>query len=165
MNFNQLDEEEKKQLHTKAIDLAENLGGVNFFLQMIEDIKMEKPHALLNKSCVFHFSKAKLNWNKQIFKESLTQLFSAMRKEEREGDMLNGLESKDYKETMNMMRTLKPITIRVTPKKNEELRGFAFSILDTSVEKKTKVSMIYKIIFFYHIEFAKDILAYEIVEN
>ena len=31
MNFNQLDEEEKKQLHTKAIDLAENLGGVNFF--------------------------------------------------------------------------------------------------------------------------------------
>ena len=79
--------------------------------------------------------------------------------------MLNGLESKDYKETMNMMRTLKPITIRVTPKKNEELRGFAFSILDTSVEKKTKVSMIYKIIFFYHIEFAKDILAYEIVEN
>ena len=67
MNFNQLDEEEKKQLHTKAIDLAENLGGVNFFLQMIEDIKMEKPHALLNKSCVFHFSKGKLNWNKQIF--------------------------------------------------------------------------------------------------
>mgnify|MGYP003424699326 CR=1 FL=1 len=36
MNFNQLDEEQKKQLHTKAIDLAENLGGVNFFLQMIE---------------------------------------------------------------------------------------------------------------------------------
>ena len=74
MNFNQLDEEEKKQLHTKAIDLAENLGGVNFFLQMIEDIKAEKPHALLNKSCVFHFSKGKLNWNKQVFKESTNQI-------------------------------------------------------------------------------------------
>lgn len=165
MNFNDLDLKTKKELHEEVTQLATDIGGANVFLQMIEDIKKEQPHGLLNKSCVFHFSKAKLNWNKQIFKESLTQLFSAMRKEEREGDMLNGLESKDYKETMNMMRTLKPITIRVTPKKNEELRGFAFSILDTSVEKKTKVSMIYKIIFFYHIEFAKDILAYEIVEN
>ena len=165
MNFNDLDLKTKKELHEEVTQLATDIGGANVFLQMIEDIKKEQPHALLNKSCVFHFSKAKLNCNKQIFKESLTQLFSAMRKEEREGDMLNGLESKDYKETMNMMRTLKPITIRVTPKKNEELRGFAFSILDTSVEKKTKVSMIYKIIFFYHIEFAKDILAYEIVEN
>ena len=165
MNFNDLDLKTKKELHEEVTQLATDIGGANVFLQMIEDIKKEQPHALLNKSCVFHFSKAKLNWNKQIFKESLTQLFSAMRKEEREGDMLNGLESKDYKETMNMMRTLKPITIRVTPKKNEELRGFAFSILDTSVEKKTKVSMIYKIIFFYHIEFAKDILDYEIVEN
>ena len=165
MNFNQLAEEQKLQLHNQAMELATNLGGVNFFLQMIEDIKAEKPHALLNKSCVFHFSKGKLNWNKQLFKESTNLLFTAMRKEEKDGDMLNGLAPKDYKETMNMMRTLKPITIRVTPKKNEELRGFAFSILDTSVEKKTKVSMIYKIIFFYHIEFAKDILAYEIVEN
>ena len=165
MNFSELDSKIKSELHEEVKGFAMSIGGTNVFLQMIEDIKKEKPHALLNKSCVFHFSKAKLNWNKQIFKESLTQLFSAMRKEEREGDMLNGLESKDYKETMNMMRTLKPITIRVTPKKNEELRGFAFSILDTSVEKKTKVSMIYKIIFFYHIEFAKDILAYEIVEN
>ena len=160
MNFNQLDEEQKQQLHNQAMELATNLGGVNFFLQMIEDIKAEKPHALLNKSCVFHFSKGKLNWNKQIFKESTNLLFTAMRKEERDGDMLNGLNPKDYKETMNMMRTLKPVSIKVTPKKEEELLGFTFSILDTSIEKKTKVSMIYKIIFFYHIDFAKDILTY-----
>ena len=160
MNFNQLAEEQKQQLHNQAMELATNLGGVNFFLQMIEDIKAEKPHALLNKSCVFHFSKGKLNWNKQIFKESTNLLFTAMRKEERDGDMLNGLNPKDYKETMNMMRTLKPVSIKVTPKKEEELLGFTFSILDTSIEKKTKVSMIYKIIFFYHIDFAKDILTY-----
>ena len=161
MNFNQLAEEQKQQLHNQAMELATNLGGVNFFLQMIEDIKAEKPHALLNKSCVFHFAKAKLNWNKQIFKDSLDQLFIAMRKEERDGDMLNGLNPKDYKETMNMMRTLKPILIKVTPKKEEELLGFTFPILDTSVEKKTKVSMIYKIIFFYHVDFARDILTYK----
>lgn len=161
MNFNELDVERKNQLHEEVKQFAMSIGGTNVFLQMIEDIKKEKPHALLNKSCVFHFAKAKLNWNKQIFKESLDQLFTAMRKEERDGDMLNGLNPKDYKDTMNMMRTLKPISIKVTPKKEEDLLGFTFSILDTSVEKKTKVSMIYKIIFFYHVDFAKDILTYK----
>ena len=165
MNFNQLDEEEKKQLHTKAIDLAENLGGVNFFLQMIEDIKMEKPHALLNKSCVFHFSKGKLNWNKQIFKESTNLLFLAMRKEEKDGDMLNGLSPKEYKETMNMMRTLKPLIITITPKKVEESGTFSFSILDTSIAKKTKIDLFYKMVFFYHVDFAKDVLNYGSEEN
>jgi hypothetical protein len=165
MNFSELDLETKNQLHNQIMELANKMGGMNPFLEMIEDLKKEKPHALLNKSCVFHFSKAKLNWNKQIFKESLDQLFLAMRKEEKDGDMLNGLNPKDYKDTMNMMRTLKPISIRVTPKKDDELSGFVFPILDTSVEKKTKVSMIYKIIFFYHVDFAKDILTYNAEEN
>ena len=141
MNFNQLDEEKKQELYEKTMQLVENLGGVNFFLQMIEDIKKEKPHALLNKSCVFHFSKGKLNWNKQLFKDSINLLFTAMRKEERDGDMLDGLAPKDYKETMNMMRTLKPLVITVTPKKVEEPKLFSFSILDTSIEKKTKVDL------------------------
>uniref|UniRef100_UPI0040477DD3 hypothetical protein n=1 Tax=Aliarcobacter sp. TaxID=2321116 RepID=UPI0040477DD3 len=162
MNFNELDLETKNQLHEELTQLATSIGGTNTFLQLIEEVKKEKPHALLNKSCVFHFTKGKLNWNKQVYKDSLNNLFSAMRKEERDGDMLNGLNPKDYKDTMNMMRTLKPISIRVSAKKDETLNGFAFSILDTSVEKKTKVSMIYKIIFFYHIDFAKDILTYKI---
>ena len=165
MNFNQLDEEQKQQLHKQTMELTENLGGGSFFLQMIEDIKKEKPHPLLNKSCVFHFSKGKLNWNKQLFKESVDNLFSAMRKEEKDGDMLNGLAPKDYKETMNMMRTLKPLVITVTPKKVEEPKMFSFSILDTSVEKKTKVDLFYKMLFFYHIDFAKDVLNYKSEEN
>lgn len=165
MNFNQLDEEQKNKLYTQAMELATNLGGVNFFLQMIEDIKAEKPHALLNKSCVFHFSKGKLNWNKQLFKESINNLFSAMRKEEKDGDMLNGLAVKDYKETMNMMRTLKPLIITVTPKKVDEPKMFSFPILDTSVEKKTKVDLFYKMMFFYHVDFAKDVINYKTEEN
>ena len=165
MNFNQLDEEQKSKLYSQAMEVAQNLGGVNFFLQMIEDIKKEKPHALLNKSCVFHFSKGKLNWNKQLFKESTNLLFTAMRKEERDGDMLNGLPPKEYKDTMNMMRTLKPLVITITPKKVEEPRFFSFSVLDTSVEKKTKVDLFYKMVFFYHIDFAKDVLNYKTEEN
>ena len=165
MNFNELTLETKNQLHVEVKRLAMSIGGTNVFLQMIEDIKKEKPHALLNKSCVFHFAKAKLNWNKQVFKESTNLLFTAMRKEEKDGDMLNGLEAKDYKETMNMMRTLKPLVITVTPKKVEEPKMFSFSVLDTSVEKKTKVDLFYKMLFFYHIDFAKDAINYGTEEN
>ena len=165
MNFSELDSKIKSELHEEVKGFAMSIGGTNVFLQMIEDIKKEKPHALLNKSCVFHFAKAKLNWNKQIFKDSLDQLFTAMRKEEKDGDMLNGLEAKDYKETMNMMRTLKPLVITVTPKKVEEPKMFSFPILDTSVEKKTKVDLFYKMLFFYHIDFAKDALNYGTEEN
>ena len=165
MNFSELDSKIKSELHEEVKGFAMSIGGTNVFLQMIEDIKKEKPHALLNKSCVFHFSKGKLNWNKQVFKESTNLLFTAMRKEEKDGDMLNGLEAKDYKETMNMMRTLKPLVITVTPKKVEEPKMFSFPILDTSVEKKTKVDLFYKMLFFYHIDFAKDALNYGTEEN
>ena len=165
MNFSELDSKIKSELHEEVKGFAMSIGGTNVFLQMIEDIKKEKPHALLNKSCVFHFAKAKLNWNKQIFKDSLDQLFIAMRKEERDGDMLNGLNPKDYKETMNMMRTLKPLIITITPKKVEEPRTFSFSILDTSIAKKTKVDLFYKMVFFYHVDFAKDVLNYGSEEN
>ena len=165
MNFNDLDLKTKKELHEEVTQLATDIGGANVFLQMIEDIKKEQPHALLNKSCVFHFSKGKLNWNKQIFKESTNLLFLAMRKEEKDGDMLNGLSPKEYKETMNMMRTLKPLIITITPKKVEEPRTFSFSILDTSIAKKTKVDLFYKMVFFYHVDFAKDVLNYGSEEN
>ena len=165
MNFSELDSKIKSELHEEVKGFAMSIGGTNVFLQMIEDIKKEKPHALLNKSCVFHFAKAKLNWNKQIFKDSLDQLFTAMRKEERDGDMLNGLNPKDYKETMNMMRTLKPLIITITPKKVEEPRTFSFSILDTSIAKKTKIDLFYKMVFFYHVDFAKDVLNYGSEEN
>jgi hypothetical protein len=74
--------------------------------------------------------------------------------------MINGLAPKEYKETMNMMRTLKPLMITITPKKVEEPKYFSFPILDTSIEKKTKIDLFYKMLFFYHIDFAKDVLNY-----
>ena len=40
--------------------------------------------------------------------------------------MINGLAPKEYKETMNMMRTLKPLMITITPKKWKNLNIFHF---------------------------------------
>lgn len=170
MNFNQLDLEAKKQLHDEVLANAMSLGGKNFFLQLIEDFKKEKPNPLLNKSAAFHFSKGRVCWSKPIYKDTMSLLWDAMRREEKKGDMLDGINPKEYKAVMNMMRALSSIDITVTPRKprNEEdtedvetSKGFTFSMLDTSVEKKTRVTLMFKIIFFYNIDFAKEVLNYE----
>jgi len=159
MRFNDLDLNAKKELNKKINEFANSIGGINFFLQMIEDLKSEKPNALLNKTAIFHYTKGKITWSKSIYKDTLTQLFSAMRKEDKDGDILNGLNPKIYKETMNMMRTLKPVTISIRNEDNSS--GFTVDILDSSEAKKTKVDLMFKIIFFYNIEFAKDALAFK----
>ena len=54
-----------------------------------------------------------------------------------------------------MMRTLKPVSITIVPKDGTE---FYLDILDTSEPKKTKVSLMFKTIFFYNVDFAKTVL-------
>lgn len=163
MNFNDLNTEEKQQLHQELLTYAQNIGGLNPFLQMLEDIREEKPKPLLNKTATFHYSSGKILWGKSIFKETLETLYNAMRKEERDGDMIEGTSPKEYKNIMNMMRTLKPISVTVQPK-DENCQSFKFMILDTTVEKKTKVSLLFKIIFFYNVDFAKQVLMYKTKE-
>lgn len=162
MDFNKLDDNTKKQIHEELTQKAASVGGTNFFLKMLEDIRKEKPNALLNKSSVFHYSEGKISWDKAIYKDTLTLLFSAMRKEEKDGDMLNGLNPKDYKSTMNMMRALKPTGIMIKPKNVENGEGFTLPILDSSSQKNTKVSFLFKVIFFYSVEDSKKILNYEV---
>ena len=161
MRFNDLNLEAQKQLHTQLTQYANSIGGMNFFLQMIEDVRDEKPSSLLNKTASFNYKQGKITWTKSIFKETLTLLFSAMRKEEKDGDMLNNLSPKVYKETMNMMRALKPVTITIISNDGSNPHGFTFNILDSSEAKKTKLDLIFKIIYFYNIEFAKDALTFK----
>lgn len=161
MDFNKLNDETKQQLHDEITTYATSIGGKNFFLKMIEEIRAESPNPLLQKSGTFHTSKAKVTLSKSIFKDTFTVLFDAMRREEKSGDMLNGIAPKDYKSSMNMMRTLRPVTIDIVSKEEENTEGFNFFILDSSQEKKTKVTWIFKVIFFYHLDEAKKALSYE----
>lgn len=114
---------------------------------------------MLNETGIFHTSKCKIVLSKSIYKETLSTLFDAIRREEKTGDLLNGTSPKDYKATMNMLRTLKSVTISFESKVNGQ--SFSFNILDTSVEKKTKVTFAFKAIFFYHLDELKKVLFYK----
>lgn len=160
MKFTDLNTKQRNDLHLQFSAYAQKLGGVNALLQLIEYVKDGKPNPLLNKEAKATFKEGKLSWGKSIYKETYDLLFKAMQKEERDGDMINGLNPKEYKSCMNMMRALQPIEIRISSN-DEEAKGFSFQILDSSEAKKTKVSLTFKIIFFYDIDFAKEVLTYK----
>ena len=160
MNYESLSNEMKIELKQNLEQYSNSVGGLNFFLSLIEDIRDTKPNPLLNKTAIYHYKKGTLNWDKAIYKDTLTILFNAMKHEEKSGDILKDLKPKDYKNTMNMMKILKPIIIKINPK-DEDLDGFEFPILDTSVMKNTKISVIFKIIFFYNIDFVKQAMNFK----
>jgi hypothetical protein len=160
MNFNNLDEHKKKALVAKINEYAVNMGGINPFLQMLESLRNAKPNGLLNKTATCHFGTGTVSWGKSIYRDTFTILFNSIKKEEQDGDMLNGLNPKDYKNTMNMMRTLKPLELTVNIKDNADA-SFSFNILDSSEAKNTKIDFMFKVIFFYSIDTVKKILAYK----
>lgn len=161
MNFKKLEKEQQEQLHIELLTSAISMGGKNFFLQMVESVKEEEFPPLLNKNKMFSFPNAKLLWNKLIYKDTLELLIASMKKEEKDGDILSGLEPKEYRKVMNMMRTLKPIHITVKPKKAENGKGFTISILDTTENRKTKFSPIFKAIFLFNTTYSKDVLNFK----
>ena len=164
MNYDSLSNEIKIELKEKLENCSNSVGGLNFFLRLIEDIRDTKPNPLLNKTAIFHYSNGTLNWEKSVYRDTLTALFNAMKHEEKYGDLLKDLKPKEYKSTMNMMRVLKPINIKVNPK-DESLDGFDFTILDTSTMKNTKISLMFKIIFFYNVDFAKKALNFKVQDD
>ncbi len=159
MDFNKLESTQKESLSEEFKNFSSILGGDNFLLTAVEEIRKQKPNPLLNQTGTFHTTKTKVVLSKSIFKDTLTALYDAIRREEKTGDMLDGASPKEYKTTMNMIRTLKPIS--VTFESKETNQKFTFDILDTSEQKKTKVTFIFKAIFFYHLDELKKALFYK----
>jgi len=162
MKFKDLSVEEKVAIHQALLANATALGGKNFLLQLIEDVKKEPVHPLSSKEKHFSFSKGFVQWDKAIYQETLDGLFTAILTQEREGDVFSGLKEKEKKRTMNMLKTLKPVTIQVKPKNIKEGDGFALSIVELLAEDKPQISLMFRVLFFYNIDFAKTALSFEV---
>jgi hypothetical protein len=107
----------------------------------------------------------RMSWNKPIYKDTLTLLFEGMKNEEKNGSILASLAPRKYKTTSNMMRALKPLKFTAMPKNQKEGEGFSFAVFDVIEGENTKVSDMFKTIFFYNIDFAKKALNYEEKQN
>lgn len=164
MKFSELNEDFKKKLHLELKANADSIGGINFLLSLKEDLKKEKPHALLNKTSIYHFSKGKVTWNKQLYKDTLDLLLETMKNEENSDYSIKDLKAKKQKNIVNMKKALSPVTINVQGKDVEE-EGFSFKIIDRIDDNNMKISFMFKIFFLYNVTFLKDILAYKVKKD
>ena len=160
-DFNTLTDEEKKLHHEKLLDCANNFGGINFFLQLLEAIRETKPHPLANRNMAFDIELGSITWNKVVFNDKLQLLLKARKNESKQDNLLPAKDEKNYKKVLNVVRTLKPIVFRVTPANKEDGAGFFFQTFDVIDDEKTKLNPVFDAIFFSSVDTVKKVLNYK----
>lgn len=160
-DFNALTNEEKLLYHKKLLECANNFGGKNFFLQLLEAIREAKPHPLTAANREFIIGLGSIKWNKVIFNDKLQLLLKARVKESEQGNFLPDPNSKAYKKVLNVVRTLKPIVFHVRPALKEDGPGFFFQPFEIIDETTTKLTPVFDALFFCSVETVKKILNYK----
>ena len=160
MNFKDLLEQEKIALHEEIVSCADHLGGQNFLLQLIEDLKDQEQTPLTSKEQKFSFSKGFIKWNKVIYKESYDLLLNTIITQEQKGDPFSECTQKEKKRRINMFKALKPVVLTIKPKNHKDGEGFSVNIVEHHSDDSVEVSLMFRILFFHNIAFAKQALSY-----
>jgi hypothetical protein len=157
MKFRDLSQEDKASFYNDLVEVVQTVGGQNFFLQILESIREEKIHPLLNKSKACRYTRGRIKWEKSIYKDTLDYIKSIIHSE----DLFKDISEKEYKKRVNLMKTLKPLEFILTPTNSDDGEGFSFKAIEMIDEKNSKFSTLFKIIFFYDIDFTKKVLSYK----
>ena len=160
-DFNNLSDEEKLHYHTLLTTAANNYGGINFFLQLLEALREPTVHPLISRHQDFLFDLGDVRWGKTIFNDKIL-LIEKLRKEKHEdNNLLKNKEGKEYKKTINLIKTLSPITFSVRPALRDDGEGFDFKAFDKVDEETTKFNPLFEALFFCSLTTVKKILNYK----
>ena len=165
-NFNKQTQDTKALIHLFMSKAAENVGGANFLLALIEAMKTKKPNALMYKEKQVSSNNTIIKWNKVVFKDKvdvLEEILASHRSsEDPDFNILNNENVKKRKLILNMVKTLAPLEFVVTPQNQNDGEGFNFKAFDTVGEDNVKINPIFVAMFFCSTEFTKKALKYEI---
>ena len=163
-NFNKQNDDTKELLHILMKKIADNVGGANFLLGLIEEMKKQKPNALMYKHTKIETEQLTISWNKIVFKDKLDILEEVLHSHKSsEGQDFNVLESdnaKKSKKILNMVKALAPITFVVTPKDEINGGGFDFKVFESIEDDNVKINPIFVAMFFCSTDFTKRALKY-----
>ena len=160
-DLDKLTAEDKKIYHEKLLQCANNFGGKNFFLHLLEAIRETKPHPLVAANSQFDMEFGTIKWNKVIFNDKLQLLLKARVHEYEQNNLLPDIEAKNYKKVRNLVRTLKPVVFHVKPTNKEDGPGFFFQPFEVLDEHTTKLNPVFDALFFCSISSIKKILNYK----
>ena len=165
-NFNKQSEDTKALIHLFMTKAAENVGGTNFLLALMEAMKKQKPNALMFKGCQIASENTIIKWNKVVFKdkvEVLEEILAAHRRsEEPDFKTVHNDNAKKKKNILNMVRTLAPLEFVVTPQNHNDGGGFDFKVFEKIEDDNVVLNPIFIAMFFCSTEFIKKALKYEI---
>jgi len=152
-------------LNKRLTTISDSFGGMNFFLQFLEEIREAKHHPLTAGNSYFNSSFGNIKWNKVIFKDKITLLLKIRLETNENDNIIPNKEDKQYKKVLNLVRTLKPIIFTITPNNiddiNNENKSFTVKPFDIIGEDKTVLNPIFDLIFFSSIDKVKKILLYK----
>ena len=160
-DFNNLTDEEKLHYHTLLTTTANNYGGINFFLQLVEALREATPHPLTSRHQDFLFDLGDIRWGKTIFNDKVLLIEKLRKEKHEENNLLKNKEGKEYKKTINLIKTLSPITFSVRPVRRDDGEGFDFKAFDKIDEETTKLNPIFEALFFCSPNTVKKILNYK----
>jgi len=157
MKFNNLSHDKKLEIQKLVINCMDTLGGRNYFLGMIEDIKDAKQHPLLNKTSKFHFKHGTISWGKEIYKDKVMAIKNMLIKFS-DDNILTIKDDKLQKDIKNSIRTLGKLTYTINIKDGND---YTFSSFNTISEDNVEIDTMFQIIFFDSINNTKYILDYK----
>lgn len=165
-NFNKHNDDTKAFLHLLMRKCADAVGGINFFLGLIEAMKEKKPNAFINSACMVDSKELTIKWNKIVFKDKFDVLEEVLRShkstQNQDFNLLENDSLKKRKKILNMVKTLAPIEFTVSSKGTQNYEGFNFKVFETIEDDYVKINPIFAAIFFCSTEYMKKALKYEI---
>ena len=156
MKFNNLTHEEKLKIKEIVLNCMDTIGGRNYFLAMIEDIKESKQHPLTNKTGKYHFKNGTITWGKQIFKEKVIAL-KTMLIQHADDNILTVPNEKLNKDIKNSVKTLGKLEFIIQVKDGNEFKFKPFNTID---QNNVELDPLFQIIFFDSLNNTKKILQY-----
>lgn len=160
-DYNNLTSQEKEDYSKILNEYADKIGGMAFFMQLLEVVRERDPHPLMSNRCEFSFVRGNIYWDKVIFKDKIDLLLSERVNESKRGNFLPPKEDKkNYKKVFNLVRTLAPIEFEVVPKDESIGDGFFLNAFDNYDDGVVKLNPIFDAIFFCSAQTVKKILNY-----
>lgn len=165
-NFNKQNEDTKALIHLFMKKAAENIGGENFLLSLLEAMKTKRPNPLMYKECQIASNNTIIKWNKLVYKDKVEVieriLLDHKSSEDPDFNILNIENAKRKKIVLNMVKTLAPIEFVVIPQNPNDGGGFNFKVFDKMDNDEVTLNPIFIAMFFCSVEFTKKALRYKI---
>lgn len=160
MNTSDTFEHDKAHAYGELLrQCAEQMGGKNFFLTLIETIRNTREGIFVSEKKELKYPNGTLTWNKTLFADNWRLLEGSAKVRTKGGNILPPSDDKRHKKILNMIRSLKPLTFTVTPNEEAHGSGFSFSPLEIVDEQTVLLSPLYKALFITQIDAVRKALA------